>query len=76
MLSLEIIGLEDTPIWMIYRTGFSRQPEPVLVAWYNVCEFETGLFLTDRSFATQQEAQTWLDEFWYAHWVLGEKSGI
>lgn len=72
MLSLDVVGLEDTPVWMIYRDGQTGQPKPVLVAWYNACEFEVGLFLTDRSFATQQEAQAWLDEFWYAYWVLSE----
>lgn len=72
MLSLDAVGLEDTPVWMIYRDGLTKYPKPVLVAWYNVCEFQPNLFLTDRSFATQQEAQAWLDEFWYAYWALSE----
>lgn len=64
---LQTIGTEDTPVWMIYLDG---SPQVVLVSWSNCTDFEAGSFLTQRTFGTQHEAQSWLDEFWAAYWAL------
>ncbi len=68
MADLNIVGTDDTPVWMAAKNAETGKYEPTLVAWYSI---EGKEFLTGRTFSTQENAQSWIDEFWQAVWMLG-----
>ena len=68
MTVLNSVGTDDTPVWMAAKNLETGKYEPTLVAWYNI---EGKEFLTGRTFSTQEDAQSWIDEFWQAIWRLG-----
>jgi hypothetical protein len=59
----------DTPVWRILKHK-EEGYVPVLYAWYT--GHEDATFLTEKTFGTAEEAETWLKEFWQAYWRLGE----
>ena len=65
---LNSVGIEDTPVWMVAKNLETGKYEPTLVAWYSI---EGKEFLTNRTFGTQEDAQSWIDDFWQAVWRLG-----
>jgi hypothetical protein len=68
MVDLNIVGTDDTPVWMAAKNPETGKYEPTLVAWYSI---EGKEFLTSRTFSTQEDAQSWINEFWQAVWRLG-----
>ncbi len=68
MSVLNIVGTEDTPVWMVAKNLETEKYEPTLVAWYSI---EGKEFLTSTTFSTQEDAQSWIDDFWQAVWRLG-----
>ena len=64
---LNIVGTEDTPVWMVAKNLETEKYEPTLVAWYNI---ETKEFLTRTTFGTEEDAAAWLKGFWNAVWQL------
>lgn len=68
MSILTSVGLEETPVWMVYNSP-DTGPVPVLVGWYTYTDFEAERFMTHRTFGTESEALAWLEEFWHAFWV-------
>ena len=62
------VGLEETPVWMVYNSP-EKGPVPILVGWYTYTEFDATRFMTLRTFGTESDAVTWLEEFWHAFWV-------
>lgn len=67
MSMLPLISADDIPVWMVY---FEDRPRPVLVSWANSENFELSRFLSLETFGTEAEAQEWLENFWYAFWVV------
>ncbi len=65
---LNIVGTDDTPVWMVAKNLETGKYEPTLVAWYSI---EGKEFLTSTTFSKQEDAQSWIDEFWQAIWRLG-----
>lgn len=65
---LNIVGTDDTPVWMVAKNLETEKYEPTLVAWYSI---EGKEFLTSTTFSTQEDAQSWIDDFWQAVWKLG-----
>jgi len=68
MSLLTAVGLEETPVWMVYNVPFGG-PTPILVGWYNYTDLDSTKFMTFRTFGTEQEALAWIEEFWHAFWV-------
>lgn len=64
------LGIDDTPIWMIYKNFETGEYESVLVAWYNFDRFNEEGFLTLNTFGTQEEAEIYLKDFWDSYWRL------
>ena len=67
MLGLSIEKIEDSPVWMVAKNPKTEKYEPTLVAWYNI---EGKEFLTNTTFGSEADAQTWIDAFWQAVWRL------
>lgn len=64
------VGLDDTPVWMLYKSHHTEKYEPVLVAWHTYDQFEEKRFLTLRTFGTQEDAEAFAKEFWQTYWRL------
>ena len=67
MSVLNSVGTDDTPVWMVAKNLETGKYTPTLVAWHSI---EGKEFLTSRTFSTQKDAQSWIDEFWQAVWRL------
>jgi len=65
------LGVDDTPVWMLWKDPETREYEAILVAWYNFDQYNEHGFLSLKTFGTEKEAKDWLVEFWDAMWRLG-----
>ncbi len=65
------LGVDDTPVWMLWKNPDTGEHEPILVAWYNFEQYNERGFLTFEIFATKLEAEEYLKEFWRAYWRFG-----
>ena len=63
----EELGINDTPVWRIYKND-DGSIGPVLYAWYT--DHQEHRFLITRTFSTKVEAQIWIEDFWQAYWQL------